>query len=122
MIKEYLKNSFEELTKVTWPTKNQAVRLTIIVLIFCVATALFLGAMDYIFNRGYNYLLSIAPPNAPAVVDFSDPNGLPAGIDITTESSPDLNITVDGAETSPIDAAPADGTADSSADSTADGQ
>ncbi len=60
VISNYIKNSFEELTKVTWPTKNQAVKLTIIVLIFCLLVAIFLGAIDYIFNLGYNYLLKIS--------------------------------------------------------------
>lgn len=55
----YVKKSLEELTKVTWPTKNQAVRLTIIVLIFCVVIATLLGAFDYIFNLFYNYLLNL---------------------------------------------------------------
>lgn len=55
----YVKSSLEELTKVTWPTKNQAVRLTIIVLIFCIIIAVFLGVIDYLFNLGYNYLLNI---------------------------------------------------------------
>jgi len=59
-IKNYIKGSLEELTKVTWPTKNQAVRLTIIVLIFCIIIALFLGTMDYLFNLGYDYLLNIS--------------------------------------------------------------
>lgn len=58
-ITNYLKNSFEELTKVTWPTKNQAVRLTIIVFIFCLLTAVFLGFIDYVFNEFYNYLLRL---------------------------------------------------------------
>lgn len=55
----YVKSSLEELTKVTWPTKNQAVRLTIIVLIFCIIIAVFLSVVDYLFNLGYDYLLNI---------------------------------------------------------------
>lgn len=57
-IKNYFKSSFEELTKVTWPTKNQAVRLTIIVLIFCIVVALFLSTVDYLFSMAYNYILT----------------------------------------------------------------
>lgn len=45
-IKSYIKHSFEELTRVTWPTKAQAVKLTIIVFGFCVFMALVLGAVD----------------------------------------------------------------------------
>lgn len=59
-IKNYIRGSFEELTKVTWPTKNQAVKLTIIVLIFCLITAGLLGVLDFLFNEGYAYLLKIS--------------------------------------------------------------
>lgn len=59
-IKNYIRGSFEELTKVTWPTKNQAVKLTIIVLIFCLITAGLLGVLDFLFNEAYAYLLKIS--------------------------------------------------------------
>ena len=59
-VKNYIRGSFEELTKVTWPTKNQAVRLTIIVLIFCLIAAGILGVLDFLFNEGYAYLLKIS--------------------------------------------------------------
>ncbi len=58
-IKNYLKNSFEELSRVTWPTKNQAVRLTIIVLVFCFIIGLALMGIDLLFNAGYEYLLNL---------------------------------------------------------------
>ncbi len=58
-VKNYLKNSFEELSKVTWPTKNQAVRLTIIVLVFCFIIGLALMGLDLLFNEGYQYILSL---------------------------------------------------------------
>lgn len=60
IVTSYIKSSLEELTKVTWPTKNQAVKLTIIVLIFCILVALLLGALDYVFNIFYNYLLNLS--------------------------------------------------------------
>lgn len=59
VVTNYIRSSFEELTKVTWPTKNQAVRLTIIVLILCLVVAVFLGALDYGFNLLYDYLLTL---------------------------------------------------------------
>ncbi len=59
-IKNYIKGAFEELPKVVWPTKNQAIRITIIVLIFCLVTAIFLAAVDYAFTQGYTYLLQLA--------------------------------------------------------------
>ncbi len=60
VLSNYIRASFEELTKVTWPTKSQAVKLTIIVLFFCAATAVLIGAIDYGFNFLYNYLLKIS--------------------------------------------------------------
>ena len=60
VISNYIRGSFEELTKVVWPTKNQAVRLTIIVMVFCILAALFLAMVDYGFSYLYNYLLKLA--------------------------------------------------------------
>jgi preprotein translocase subunit SecE len=40
-----------ELKKVVWPTRREAVRLTIIVLIVCVAIGIFLGSIDYGFTK-----------------------------------------------------------------------
>lgn len=59
-LKNYIKGAFEELPKVVWPTKNQAIKITIIVLIFCLATAVFLAVVDYGFTQGYTYLLQLA--------------------------------------------------------------
>ena len=59
-IKNYVKRSLEELSRVTWPTKNQAVRLTIIVFVFTVVVAFLLGVIDYGFNVGYDYLLKLS--------------------------------------------------------------
>ena len=56
---KYFVNAFEELRKVTWPTKNQAIRITAIVLGFCLVTAIFLGVVDGLFNAGYKYILSL---------------------------------------------------------------
>ncbi|MFC1616562.1 preprotein translocase subunit SecE, partial [Patescibacteria group bacterium] len=55
----YIKSSFQELTKVVWPTKNQAIRLTIIVLIFCSIIALFLASFDFGFSKLFTYLLNL---------------------------------------------------------------
>jgi preprotein translocase subunit SecE len=45
----YLRESRIELKKVTWPSREQTVNLTIVVLVVCIALALFLGALDYVF-------------------------------------------------------------------------
>jgi preprotein translocase subunit SecE len=47
---EYLKETKGELKHVSWPTKNQAILFTVIVIVFSFAVAVFLGAFDYIFT------------------------------------------------------------------------
>jgi len=55
----YLRDSYYEMTKVTWPTKNQAIKLTAIVLGFCLVFSVFLTGIDFLANEGYTYLLSL---------------------------------------------------------------
>lgn len=65
----YLQASFQELRKVTWPTRNRAVRLTFLVLGFCLVVAIFLGIMDYAFNTGYFQLISLGPERTVTTID-----------------------------------------------------
>lgn len=53
----YIKGSAEEMKKVTWPTKKETVRYTLLILGISIATALFLGLLDYIFSLGIQALL-----------------------------------------------------------------
>ncbi len=46
---EYLQETKGELKHVTWPTKNQAILFTVIVVVFSAVVAFFLGAFDYVF-------------------------------------------------------------------------
>ena len=59
LVTNYVKSSFVELSKVTWPTKNQAIKLTMIVLGFCLVVAIVLGTVDYLFNQGLTQLLKL---------------------------------------------------------------
>jgi preprotein translocase subunit SecE len=45
----YFKETRAELRKVSWPTRKQAINLTMIVLAVTVAMAIFLGAVDLLF-------------------------------------------------------------------------
>jgi preprotein translocase subunit SecE len=54
----YIKESLAELKKVSWPTKNQTQNYTLLVIGLSLAMALFLGALDTIFNLGLKQLLS----------------------------------------------------------------
>ncbi len=54
---KYFHDARIELTKVTWPTRAQALRLTMVVIIFTLAMALFIGAADYVFSQGLQKLI-----------------------------------------------------------------
>ena len=47
----FLKEVKAELDKVDWPSRQQAVKLTSIVIGVSVFTSLFLGAFDFIFTK-----------------------------------------------------------------------
>lgn len=47
----YVQQSWMELRKVVWPSRPTAVRLAIIVIIFAISIAAFIGVIDYIFGQ-----------------------------------------------------------------------
>lgn len=49
-IKNFFVESQQELRHVNWPTRQEAIRLTMIVIGVAVGLALFLGAFDYLFS------------------------------------------------------------------------
>jgi preprotein translocase subunit SecE len=52
MLIDYLKDTRAELRHVTWPTRQQAVTYTIVVLAISIGTGLFLGLLDFVFAKG----------------------------------------------------------------------
>lgn len=55
---KYFKESLAELKKVSWPTKKETYRYTIMVFGLSIALAVFLGALDFVFNLGLEELLT----------------------------------------------------------------
>lgn len=47
----YLKETRGELKHVSWPTRKQATVFTIIVIVFSLVVAAYLGALDFIFTE-----------------------------------------------------------------------
>lgn len=47
----FFPEAVEELKKAHWPTRQEALRLSIIVLIVCVVVGAILGVLDYGFTR-----------------------------------------------------------------------
>jgi preprotein translocase subunit SecE len=46
-----------ELRKVVWPTRDEAIRLTVVVIGVCTAIGLFLGAVDFVFAQMFQLIL-----------------------------------------------------------------
>lgn len=46
----FLKEVKEEMAKVAWPTREQTIRYTVLVIVIAVVTGLFLGGLDYILT------------------------------------------------------------------------
>jgi len=91
----YFKSAFEEFSKVTWPTKEQAALLTGIVVGVSLILAILVGVLDLGFSQGYKYLLDNAPTPAPSYT--VDPNS----IDVTTAPADTSGTPADTSSTTP---------------------
>ncbi|MBP9715120.1 MAG: preprotein translocase subunit SecE [Candidatus Pacebacteria bacterium] len=58
-ITEYLKETKTELKHVIWPSRQQTMFFTIIVIVLSIVTAYFLGLFDFIFSRGLEKVISL---------------------------------------------------------------
>ena len=56
-IQKWWNETIGELRKVTWPTKEEAIKMTKIVIVVVLATAIFLGLVDFVFSRLVGLLL-----------------------------------------------------------------
>lgn len=108
----YFKDSFEELKKVTWPSKSQTVKLSIITLIFTVISTLVITGFDFGFNKAYKGLLSLkngSTSTAPvtelpeidlgSAIQATDADGNPVNIDITPVEVEDGEFEGESSET-----------------------
>jgi preprotein translocase subunit SecE len=50
-VTKFLKEAKIELKKVVWPTRKQAINLTIVVIVATLLVALFIGGADFLFSR-----------------------------------------------------------------------
>lgn len=47
----FLQQTQDELKKVTWPNRNEIIRLTMVVILVSFIVGLYIGALDFIFAR-----------------------------------------------------------------------
>lgn len=54
----YFKGATAEMRKVTWPTRQETYSYTVLVIVACVAVALFLGGVDWIFSKAIEMIIN----------------------------------------------------------------
>ncbi|MBI2117770.1 preprotein translocase subunit SecE [Candidatus Peregrinibacteria bacterium] len=54
----YINGALEELRHVRWPTRQQAVRFSAVVILFSLAMGIFFGIIDFGFSELISLLLS----------------------------------------------------------------
>jgi preprotein translocase subunit SecE len=56
-IVQYVRETWYELRKVSWPTRVEAVNLTVVVIVVTSFLAIVLGLLDYLFSTGFGLFL-----------------------------------------------------------------
>jgi preprotein translocase subunit SecE len=56
-ITRFFRETVGELRKVTWPTRKEAINLTIVVLIVIAVMSAFLGVLDFIYSQFFVLIL-----------------------------------------------------------------
>lgn len=59
VLTRYINDALEELRHVRWPTRQQAVRFSVIVLAFTAVCAVAFGVIDLLLTQGLEYLISL---------------------------------------------------------------
>jgi preprotein translocase subunit SecE len=54
---KYVRATFSELRQVSWPTRQEAISYTVLVIVISAIVALFIGAFDYLFSQGINTII-----------------------------------------------------------------
>lgn len=54
----FIKEVIAELKKVRWPTRQETIRLTAVVIGVSIIVGIYLGGLDYVFAKGVGILLS----------------------------------------------------------------
>jgi len=55
---KYLQDTKAELKHVSWPTQKQTIIFTALVIVISLATAVYLGVIDFGFTKLLNYIIT----------------------------------------------------------------
>lgn len=57
-ITKYFRDTLAEMKQVKWPTRNQALSYSVLVIVISIIVSLFLGAFDFIFTQVIDRLVN----------------------------------------------------------------
>lgn len=98
----YFRSAKAELEKVTWPSRDEVIRYSALVIVSCVILAVFFAALDIGLNKGVTALLQTrqgttqaAPtPTASPVVPDLQPIGNNSGIEAVDANGKPVDVKV----------------------------
>ena len=56
-LQQYVSETKSEMKHVSWPTRNQTIVFTVLVIAISIAVAAYLGLFDYLFSLGLKSLI-----------------------------------------------------------------
>ncbi|MES2966797.1 MAG: preprotein translocase subunit SecE [Patescibacteria group bacterium] len=55
---QYLRDTVAEMKQVKWPTQNQALVYTALIILVCTVIAIFVSIFDFIFASGIDFIIN----------------------------------------------------------------
>lgn len=55
---QYFRDTFAEMKQVKWPTQNQTMIYTALIILVCTVIALFVSVFDFIFASGIDFIIN----------------------------------------------------------------
>lgn len=55
----YVRESIEELRKVTWPSRQTVTKYSVLVIVLCIVLAAFFAGIDWLFTKGLAQLVTL---------------------------------------------------------------
>ena len=59
-IRRFIEESYSELKKVVWPTREQVRNLTVLVFVISAAIGLYIGLFDFLWTQVLQFLVNVS--------------------------------------------------------------
>lgn len=58
-VTRYFREAYEELKKVTWPSREEVIRYALAVVVMCVVVGVYFGLVDWLLSQGLAALVGL---------------------------------------------------------------